>query len=101
METINIKITNEPGYGTLQAYVNSTFLFPFEYRDDEDKWYFWHDSRLLPFHPVTFDGQEFPMEYFMHLCRAKYFIATGIDTWVKDAKIISGKKYLKAAPSVR
>ena len=98
METINVKIFNQPGYCSLEAHAGCITLFPFEYRSDENKWYFWHDAQNLPFHPVIFDGPDFPMEYFMHLCRAKYFTSTGTDTWVQDVKIIAGKKYLKVAP---
>jgi len=96
METINISIKTK-GYNTLEATSGCLSLFYFEYRDWEDKWYFWPNT---DFNPTVFDKPEFPMEYFENLCRAKYFCLTGTDVWPDGIKIIAGKKYLKVAPSL-
>ena len=95
---INIKITNQPRYCSLEAHAGSIFLFPFEYRKDEDKWYFWSNT---DFNPTIFEGAEFPKEYFENLCKSKYFCITGTDEWPTYVNIVAGKKFLKVAPSVR
>ena len=94
---INIKIEDQLGCCSLSAHAGCIFLFSFEYRAWENKWYFWPNT---DFNPTVFDKPEFPMEYFENLCRAKYFCLTGTDVWPDSVKIIAGKKYLKVAPSL-
>ena len=94
---INIKIEKATGYCSCYARCGCYTLFQFEYRNYEDKWYFWPNT---DFHPTIFEGSEFPMEYFENLCKAKYFCETGTDEWPDTIKIIAGKKFLKVAPAV-
>lgn len=96
MKTINIKIKTK-GYNTLEATSGCLSLFYFEYRDWENKWYFWPNTN---FNPTVFDKPEFPMEYFENLCKAKYFCLTGTDVWPDSIKIIAGKKLLKNSLSL-
>jgi hypothetical protein len=101
MDTVRVKIIEYPGYCSLEARAGSVILFPFEYRQSEDKWYFWADEKMNPFVPTIFEGAEFPMEYFNNLCKARYFTLTGTDIWPSKVQIVAGKKFLKVAPSVR
>ena len=92
---INIKIETT-AYCSLFATCGRYTLFQFEYRTDEDKWYFWPNT---DFNPTIFEGSEFPMEYFINLCKAKYFCITGTDEWPTYVNV-ANKKYLKVAPSM-
>ena len=95
---VNISIVNATGYCSLTAFAGRISLFQFEYRTDENKWYFWPNT---DFNPTIFEGAEFPKEYFENLCRAKYFCITGTDDWPTYVNIVAGKKFLNVAPSVR
>lgn len=95
---VNIKIENMSGSCSLTAHAGAILLFYFEYRDWENKWYFWPNT---DFNPTVFDKPEFPMEYFENLCKAKYFCLTGTDDWPTYINIVAGKKFLKVAPSVK
>lgn len=94
---INVKIEDHAGYCTLSAMCGRYELFGFEYREDEDKWYFWPNT---DFNPTIFEGSEFPMEYFKNLCKAKYFCITGTDEWPTHINVMN-QKYLKVAPATR
>ena len=89
---VNIKIENTSGSCSLTAHAGAILLFYFEYRDWENKWYFWPNT---DFNPTVFDKPEFPMEYFENLCKAKYFICMHIDEYPEEVNVVAGKKYLK------
>lgn len=92
---INIKIERNQ-YGSQFAIAGYMTLFQFEARNTiGPQWYFWPAGN---YSPVIFDGEEFPMDYFTNLCRAKYFVEFGIDKFPDTVKIVKGKKLLKYAP---
>ena len=74
---INVSI-QKTGDCTLSTMCGRYELFDFEYRENEDKWYFWPNT---DYNPTIFEGSEFPMDYFVNLCKAKYFCITGTDVW--------------------
>lgn len=101
MDIVSIKIIEYPGYCSLEARAGNIVLFPFEYRQSEDKWYFWADEKANPSSPTIFEGAEFPMEYFNNLCKARYFTLSGTDVWLDKVQIVSGKQLLNVEPSVK
>lgn len=83
MSTIDIQIRKN-SHGNLSAYVDrggriDSFneLFQFAYRKDEQgnngRWLFWLTHHN---HPTIFAcaRKDFPMQFFLDACRAKYFI---------------------------
>lgn len=89
---LNIKI-NKNQYGSRFAVAGIVTLFQFEPRNTiGPEWFFWPNGQSTP---VIFHGEEFPMEYFVNLCKAKFFADFGVDEYPDSVKIVQGKKHLK------
>ena len=95
MKVLEIRIIKNQ-YGSLFAYDGLRELFQFEERGTDGglgtgMWFFWPHGT---YNPVKFTG-EFPMKYFLNLCKAYAFVL-GEDTDLADeVKIIEGKKFIK------
>lgn len=75
---MEIKITKDT-YGHMKAVEDGLNLFEFEFRHDDDAWYFWMPGR--EYAPCVIPGKKFPMNYFLDACRARHFLIhdDGID----------------------
>ena len=56
------------------------------------QWRFWPSENTVQ--PVTFDGEQFPEEYFKNLCRARFFTEMGVDQYPEQVTVVKGKKLL-------
>ena len=92
MEPIRIGI-EQNAHGNLFATAGRTTLFRF--RQDNvtrPQWRFYPEGEHQP---VIFTGEEFPEEYFVNLCKAKYFIEMHVDQYPESVEVVKGKKFLK------
>lgn len=69
-------------------------LFHFAYRKELGAWLFWLRGVR---DPETFEGKEFPMDFFLDACRAKDFMLFGgrLDP---EVNILSGRYHLGLRP---
>lgn len=88
---VSIKEQKIPMATHYEVTAGCTTLFEFSRSVWGTGWVFrtWGGRRL-----ASFEGEEFPMEYFENLCRATYFVEFGIDEFPERVYIHSGKKYL-------
>ena len=93
-KVLEIAIIKPQGRESLFAWANGRELFQFEERGIDDglgrgQWFFWPRGN---FNPVKFKG-DFPMAYFVNLCKAYAFIL-GEEEEMADQVVITGKKYI-------
>ena len=65
-------------------------LFQFDYRKELLAWLFWMTGNYTP---QNFSGKEFPEQYFIDACKAKYLILYG-KCLPESVEIVSGKELI-------
>jgi len=88
---INITVRKDR-YGSKFAFAGDHELFQFEERTHNGaQWYFWPAGN---YNPTVFNGKEFPMNYFVDACKAKYMLDMKETSLPEKVNVVGGKSRL-------
>ena len=94
MNKIDVKVTpvfNGQELKIFETKCGRYSLFNFYYDPDTECWCFFPTPGSQN---RTIFEDKFPMDYFVNLCRAHYFIWTGSDIYPDAIRVVEGCRYL-------